>query len=148
MFFPRPASLGACLAMSTACLALAGGAAARRPAPFLEQPDDWFRGEEGRRITANILSHQSPQGGWPKNLDTTRSPYTGDRAKIQGTFDNGATTDELRYLARAYAADPRPEYRTAVEKGLDHILEAQYPTGGWPQFHPPDRACNNQGGFG
>ena len=25
----------------------------------------------------------------------------------------------------------------AIVKGLDHILQAQYPTGGWPQRYPP-----------
>ena len=29
-----------------------------------------------------------------------------------------------------------PQYRQAFLKGLSHILEAQYPTGGWPQFYP------------
>jgi len=29
------------------------------------------------------------------------------------------------------------KYRTAVLKGIDYILKAQYPNGGWPQFYPP-----------
>ena len=28
-------------------------------------------------------------------------------------------------------------FQQAFLKGLDHILEALYPTGGWPQFYPP-----------
>src|SRR4029077_14369272 len=64
-------------------------------------------------------------------------PFTGDRRTLKGTFDNGATTDELRFLARMFAATKDGTYEAAFEKGLDCILKAQYPTGGWPQFDPP-----------
>lgn len=65
-------------------------------------------------------------------------PYDGDRARLRGNFDNGATTGELRYLARAFRATQATNCETAFLKGLDHILKAQYPTGGWPQNYPPD----------
>jgi pectate lyase len=99
----------------------------------------WFKGAEGQRTIHNVLSWQSALGSWPKNRDTTRSAYAGDPKQISGTFDNGATTGELRFLARAFEATGEPRCREAVLKGLDHILAAQYPTGGWPQFHPPGR---------
>ena len=120
-------------------LAWAGSApAAGGPHQYLKKPDDWFAGEEARRVAANILSYQSDLGGWPKNIDTTAAPFTGDRKDLKPTFDNGATTDELRFLARIYKATKDEGYRTAFEKGFDHILGAQYPTGGWPQSYPPD----------
>lgn len=108
---------------------------------FLRQPPAWFQGAEGGRITANILSWQADNGSWPKNMDPTAAPFAGqDRAKeIKGTFDNGATTDELRFLARAFVATSNTAARAAVERGLDHILRAQYPTGGWPQSYPPGK---------
>lgn len=106
---------------------------------YLKRPDVWYAGEEAKHIGANILSFQSDLGGWPKNVDTTAAPYTGqDRAKdLKPTFDNGATTDELRFLARLFNATKEDRYRKSFEKGYDHILLAQYPTGGWPQFYPP-----------
>ena len=104
---------------------------------YLSKPDVWYQSEEGRRVTANILSWQSPHGGWPKNTDTTSRPFTGDPKTLQATFDNGATTDELRFLARAYRATESRLCGQAFLKGLAHILVAQYPTGGWPQFYPP-----------
>ena len=104
---------------------------------YLDRPEAWHRSEEGRRITANVLSHQSAAGSWPKNTDTASKPFEGDRAGIRGTFDNGATIGELTFLARAFRAAQDDAYRRGFLLGLDHILRAQYPNGGWPQFHPP-----------
>jgi pectate lyase len=101
--------------------------------------DAWFRSMEGRRAVSNVLSWQSALGSWPKNLDTTKPARARDGAGVSGTFDNGATTGELTFLARAFNATGDPACQAAVFKGLDHILAAQYPTGGWPQFHPPGK---------
>ncbi len=106
---------------------------------YFQKPDEWYRSQEGKTVAANVLSYQSDQGSWPKNLDTTVQPFTGDRHSIQGTFDNGATFSELRFLARAYRATQDIHYRDAVLKGLDHVLRSQYPSGGWPQFFPPGK---------
>jgi pectate lyase len=106
---------------------------------YAAKSDDWYRGAEGRRVTENVLSYQSDRGDWPKNLDTSKAPYEGDRKKLQGTFDNNATVGEVRFLARAYRASHEARDRAAVEKALDHILAAQYPTGGWPQTSPPGK---------
>ena len=127
-------------ALVTTCLLLAAGSAGGQvtaASKHFDHPPEWYRGEEAKRIAAVVLSYQAPDGGWPKNTDTTGKPYEGDRAKLRGTFDNKATTDELRLLARmaTYAKDPA--YAAAFLKGLDYILAAQYPNGGWPQFHPP-----------
>lgn len=101
-----------------------------------KRPDEWFRSEEGRKTMDCILTWQSDHGDWPKNKDTITKPYDGDRAKLQGTFDNGATTGELRALARAYNQTGDKRYELAFLKGLDHILRAQYAHGGWPQYFP------------
>ena len=101
--------------------------------------DAWFQSSVGLTAVSNVLSWQSAQGSWPKNQDTTRDLSQEDPGKIAGTFDNGATTGELRFLARAFAATGNNRCRAAVLKGLDHILAAQYPTGGWPQYYPPGK---------
>jgi pectate lyase len=116
------------------CSTLPGHAS---PSDLLKKPDEWFKSSEGARCTTNILSWQSAEGSWPKNLDVTKEMFSGDRAKLKGTFDNGATTDELRYLARAHRAVGDAASRQAFLRGLDLILEAQYPNGGWPQSFPP-----------
>jgi len=111
--------------------------AAGGPHRYLSRSDAWFSGEEAKAVAEAILSHQSDLGGWPKNVDTSAAPFTKDPNALKPTFDNGATTDELRFLARLYRATKDDRYRKSFERGLDYILQAQYPTGGWPQFYPP-----------
>lgn len=106
-------------------------------APLLQQPSDWFASGDARRIAANIHSFQSEPGGWPKNIDITKAPFTGNPRNLEPSFDNGATVNELRFLARVYQATRDKAYRQAFEKGMDYVLKAQYPTGGWPQQYPP-----------
>src|SRR6266542_6877905 len=122
------------LLSSVACRAQSTSAAR-----YLDHPIEWFRSDEAARIAQNILSNQAPDGGWPKNTDTATKPYQGDPAMLHSTFDNKATTDELRYIARMYVATQEPRYRESFLKGLDLITKAQYPNGGWPQYYPPPK---------
>jgi len=110
--------------------------ASASPGAFLTKPAAWFASPEGRETTTRILSWQSERGDWPKNKNTARHEFTGDRSKIKGTFDNKSTTDELRYLARAFRTTGDERCRAALVLGIDHILKAQYPNGGFPQHFP------------
>jgi pectinesterase len=105
---------------------------------YLQKPDDWFRSHNGQEVIANVLSWQDANGAWVKNQNNTAKRYTGDKKDLRGTFDNGATTPEIRFLSRAYRITNDQRCLDAVNKGLDLILKAQYPTGGWPQSYPPD----------
>ena len=118
-----------------ACCSSAFGAPAWND--YATRSDDWYRSGEGIRITTNILSWQSFYGSWPKNTNTVAMPFPGDPKTIAGTFDNDATMNELRFLARAFRVTKDARCERAILKGIDHILQAQYPTGGWPQFYPP-----------
>jgi PelA/Pel-15E family pectate lyase len=113
------------------------GFAGKGVRPYLRMPADWFSGAEAKQVAANILSFQSDLGGWPKNVDTTATRYSDSRAELRPTFDNGATTDELRFLARIYSATRDDTYRSAFDRGFAYILKAQYANGGWPQYFPP-----------
>ncbi len=118
-------------------VSLSGSLHASTPAEKLAtKSDQWFKSDEGQKTMNCILSWQSKHGDWPKNQDTTSAKYNGDRAKLKGTFDNGATTGELRALARAFRVTGDNRYKTAVILGFDHILKAQYQNGGWPQYFP------------
>ena len=118
------------------CLLLLSSSDATVPSQYAKQSAEWFQSEEGRRIADNVLTWQTPHGSWPKNRDTASKPFDGKSEDLHGTFDNSATIGELRFLARAFRATNEPRYRQAFLKGLSHILEAQYPTGGWPQYYP------------
>lgn len=80
-----------------------------------------------------ILSHQYDNGGWPKNQEYDAPGSGGNES---GTFDNGATTLEMTFLADVYRDTHDARYRDAVRAAMEFILEAQYPSGGWPQGYP------------
>jgi len=132
----RVRALGLCLMLMAPVSSMAAGGGT---APYLKKPDAWFATPEAKHVAEIILSYQSDLGGWPKNTDTVDAPYTGDRKELHPTFDNGATTGELRFLARTFNATQDETCRAAFQRGLAYILKAQYPTGGWPQFYPPDK---------
>lgn len=126
----RPALTAAILA---ACAGAAVCAQARvRWGDVLRQPETWFAGEEARAIADNVLRYQRESGGWPKDIDMATVPAGQTPAKPDATIDNGATTTQIRFLARFDAA----RYRDAALRGIDYLLAAQYPNGGWPQFFP------------
>ena len=106
------------------------------PSQYAKQPVEWFQSEEGRRIADNVLTWQTPHGDWPKIRDTASEPFDGKNEDLRGTFDNSATTGELRFLASTFRATNEPRYEQAFLKGLSHIFQAQYPNGGWPQYYP------------
>ncbi len=90
-----------------------------------------------------MLLYQRAVGGWPKNVDMARplSPAERERLSAQrgqedATLDNGATWSQLRFLARVLAAGGPASLRQPFLDGLDYLLRAQYPNGGWPQFYP------------
>jgi PelA/Pel-15E family pectate lyase len=53
-----------------------------------------------------------------------------------GTLDNGSTTSQLTFLARAVQAHGDPRHRASFAKGIEYLLTAQQPTGCWPQIYP------------
>lgn len=112
----------------------------------LSQKAGWYGGTEAVRIADNVLRFQRESGGWPKNLDMA-APLSADdqqrleqeRSRNDAGIDNGATTTQLRYLARVAQATGAARFREAFLRGLDYLLDGQYPNGGWPQFFPKPR---------
>ena len=57
-----------------------------------------------------------------------------ERPETDSTIDNSATTGQVRDLAKVYAAVRDPSLRAPMLAGVDDLLAAQYPSGGWPRY--------------
>ncbi|MGO4531014.1 pectate lyase [Paenibacillus sp. 2TAF8] len=94
----------------------------------------------------NIVSWQMPHGGFYKDMEkqyanpwdgvTERSGWKDPNGVELGTFDNDATTSEIRFLTDMYVKTGNPIFKDSVRKAVDFILVSQYPSGGWPQVYP------------
>jgi PelA/Pel-15E family pectate lyase len=127
----------------------------------LDREASWYASTEARHIAEVLVSFQTPAGGWSKNTDFTdrvRAPgemFGAENGSLWlgtndfdapedphwsyvGTFDNDATTTELRFLAKAISASGTKStaWQKSFQCGLDYIFAAQYPNGGWPQVWP------------
>lgn len=89
----------------------------------------WYASAEARLIADNVVSFQTPAGGWSKNTDFISRPRSagqpfgaenGSRFTVAGDFDSAADAALIR----------------AFERGLNYLSNAQFPNGGWPQVWP------------
>ncbi len=132
--------LGAVAASALTSVLAPAALAAEAPVPWnaavLTQAADWYATPAARRIADNVLTHQSPEGGWPKNTPLNLPARPDADPGLTNTFDNQATTLPLAFLARMTTATGDAAYAAAFQRGLDYVLAAQYPNGGWPQYYP------------
>jgi pectate lyase len=115
---------------------------------FARKGTEWFKTEQALRFADNCLTYQTPVGGWPKNLDVLSAPRDPNHAAKgfanSGTFDNGSTVPQIRFMGAMYKATGQKRFKDAYLRGVDFVLNAQYPNGGWPQYYPNPkgyRAC-------
>ncbi|WP_241557203.1 pectate lyase [Croceibacterium ferulae] len=125
----------------------------------LDRDPVWYGGAEARALADNVVSFQTPAGGWGKNQDRSAPPRVAGQHWIGadlkagpyaaqdgaggwsfvGTLDNDATVTELGLLARVQAQLPGTDgepYRQSFRKGIAYLLAAELPGGGWPQVWP------------
>lgn len=147
-------------AMNAELRAVGRGAMIRAPythdfsvKPFMT--DAWFASDSARSLAEAILSFQAPDGGWSKHVDFTKharqpgeSYYAeSDRWEWIATLDNDQTTEEMHFLARADRVRRDQRYEAAFRRGLDWLLEAQYPNGCWPQVYPLEGSYHDAATF-
>jgi PelA/Pel-15E family pectate lyase len=132
----------------------------------VEHPADWYGSAEALTAAHNIVTYQVADGGWSKNIDMVSNPrapgdlYDADNLNrfsdpadfdkpadpnwhYIATLDNDATWMQIGFLARVATAlltahrgaDAAP-LRASVERGVEYLLNSQYPNGGWPQVWP------------
>ena len=106
-------------------------------------PSAWYGSDEAKQVAENVLLSQKEIGGWAKNeplhltfSDSLKTHYIQTKTEKGGTFDNGSTLSEMRFLAKVYSKVKDERYKQAFEKGLNYIFIAQYDNGGWPQYFP------------
>jgi PelA/Pel-15E family pectate lyase len=132
----------------------------------IEHSADWYASDGAVQIARNIVTYQVSDGGWSKNIDMVSGPrapgdlYDADNLNrfpdladfdkpvdpdwhYIATLDNDATWMQINFLARVTTtlvaahrdADAAP-FRASVERGVEYLLDSQYPNGGWPQVWP------------
>jgi PelA/Pel-15E family pectate lyase len=130
-----------CSAAAGLCARPAAAVEVRWSATLLEQPAEWYASAEARAIAESVIQYQSALGAWPKNTNLAVPPSPQSLLGVAAdgranTIDNGATTTPMRFLARVVQVTGDPKYSAAFLRGIDYLLAAQYPNGGWPQFFP------------
>ena len=129
------------------------GLSASRPAPSNSKEFElgskidtaWLNNPDTLLLANVVLSYQTPSGGWSKAVDysaglrpkgTHWTSQSGLGWHYCGTLDNRSTTEQIRFLAYMVGETQRAEYRESVLRGLQWLLDAQFPNGGWPQVYP------------
>ena len=114
-----------------------GGAAHCRHRRLVSDARGRVETDRARRPGEHFAGDNSSPVPSAVDFDASREPKWG----YVGTLDNDATTTEIRFLAKlasaaggnAKGADAR---RKSYLSGIEYILAAQYPNGGWPQIWP------------
>jgi PelA/Pel-15E family pectate lyase len=128
----------------------AAGMDSTTKAPYLapdfrygERDATWLASDSAKMLAESVLTWQTPSGGWSKRTDMwhPRSPGMRYYSETETwhytpTFDNGATTGQLRFLAAVNARHRDARFERSFDRGLQLILDAQQPNGCWPQTFP------------
>jgi len=131
-----------------------------------DHPAGWWSSDEAIADAHNVMSWQVADGGWSKNIDMVSKPRAaGDLYDANNenrypdlsdfdkpvdpkwhyiaTLDNDSTWLQIRFLAHVATAllaahrdaDAAP-ISASVQRGVEYLLDSQYPNGGWPQVWP------------
>lgn len=131
-----------------------------------DHPAEWWISDDALKAAHNIVTYQLADGGWSKNIDMVskprapgdlydannenRFPDSADFDKpvdpnwhYLATLDNDSTWMQIRFLAKVATAllaehrdaDAAP-LGSSVDRGVEYLLDSQYPNGGWPQVWP------------
>ena len=121
------------------------------------QPDLLNATNNPESFGINITTWQLDNGGWgKKGIQSYMLPWDGVEDKSSysclnsscslptdrhlSTFDNNATTAEIRFLSFLFheseSEENRSIFKSSVTNGVNFIIDSQYDSGGWPQVFP------------
>lgn len=107
-----------------------------------EMTGEWFASAAARQLANVVVSFQTPSGGWSKAVAYVREREPGQSFASQptwswiATFDNGATTEQMRLLGGVIGAHNDTIHIGSFARGAQYIRNAQFPNGCWPQIYP------------
>lgn len=104
--------------------------------------DEWYL-RAAKDAAMALVNGQLESGGWDYYIDfSAESPHRyrqgehRDRAKNTTTFDDQTTQSAIRFLMEFLITAPAEAHgpiAECAEYALAKVVEAQYPTGAWPQ---------------
>ena len=115
----------------------------------------WLATDSARMIAYNMLTFQTPNGGWSKHVDYAKGPrqkgqsWFSESNQLQwiATIDNSSTTEQMQFLLMLDSIQPDRAYRAAWRRAFEYLLAAQYPNGCWPQVWPLDGGYHDAATF-
>ena len=94
-------------------------------------------------VAENVLLLQRDNGGWRENWDPARilgdeekRTVLADKAKTDTSFDNRTSYTQVEYLAEVFERTHDERFRVACLRGMEFVLGAQHPAGGFPHSYP------------
>ena len=102
---------------------------------------EWYGSAEAQQIADVVLYVQKTNGGWMKNDELHKLTENEKKALYNARgehscLDNGATTMEMRFLAKVWQKTKVEKYRESFLKALNMIFKAEKGCGGWSQYWP------------
>lgn len=119
----------------------------------------YYRAAE--QVAGALIDGQLPCGGWNYLIDFSGEKDLREWYATVGknawrleefqhyygnaTFDDSSSSDAAEYLLRFYLEKRDPRAKAALDRAIKFVLEAQYPSGGWPQRYPPTDEFHHHG---
>ena len=102
---------------------------------------EWYGSAEAQQIADVVLYVQKTNGGWMKNdqlhiLTENEKKALYNARGEHSCLDNGATTMEMRFLAKVWQQTKVEKYKASFLKALNMIFKAEKGCGGWSQYWP------------
>lgn len=115
----------------------------------------WLASDSARILAANLLSFQTPNGGWSKHVDYSQGPRKPGQSWFSesnqwqwiATIDNSSTTEQMQFLLMINGAQPDQRYSDAWMRGFRYLLASQFPNGCWPQVWPLEGSYHDAATF-